>query len=496
MPHNHVTLLSMRCCSLLLRGKRSISTIVPPRRGTYAKVNDADIVYFERFLGKENVITKDIDEYNIDWMKWFKGSSSCVLLPKSADDISQILRYCFTRRLAVVPQSGNTGLVGGSIPVYDEIVLSLRKLNKHYHFEPQSGVVECDAGIVLEDLDNRLASEGYMVPLDLGAKGSCFIGGNISTAAGGLRMIRFGSLHNHVLGLQVVLPDDKGTIVKFGSGLKKDNTNLHMHHLFIGAEGQLGVVTRIWMNVVPRLPSTQVAMLGVSSFEKCREIVRLSRSRLGEVLSALELIDANSMQCVLEDNSFHPVLRSNPAFYILVETIGSDERHDKEKVAKFLDEAMERGLLVDGVQALSREEASYMWRVRETVPVALARSGYVFKHDVCLPLQHFYTLTEVVKHRLGLEGLEARVFTFGHIGDGNSHLNIVTKGYSPDVADELYPFIYDWVVINGGSISAEHGIGQLKRPFMAFGKGHEIEIAKRLKEVFDPRRILSPYKML
>ncbi|VDM38457.1 unnamed protein product [Toxocara canis] len=478
-----------------MRATRRVSTVVPPRRGPYAELNDGDIAQFERILGSKNVLTSDLDPYNVDWMKWFKGSSSCVLFPTSAEEVSKVLRHCFSRRLAVVPQSGNTGLVGGSIPVYDEVVLSLRKLNSHYQFESQSGVLECDSGFILEELDNRLASEGYMVPLDLGAKGSCLIGGNISTGAGGLRLIRFGSLHNHLLGLQVVLPDEKGTIVKFGSALKKDNTNLHMHHLFVGAEGQLGIVTRIWMNVIPRLSSVQVAMLGLSSFEKCREIVRLSKDRLGEVLSALEIIDEESMCCVLEDASFHKIFSSDHPFYILLETIGSDEYHDQEKLANFLNEAMDRGLLADGVQACSREEASYMWRIREAVPVALVRSGYVFKHDVSLPLQHFYTLTEAVKHRLAMEGLKARVFTFGHIGDGNSHLNVVTKEYSPDVADELYPFIYDWVVTHDGSISAEHGIGQLKKPFMAFGKGVEIEIAKRLKKVFDPSHILSPYKM-
>ncbi|KHN80771.1 D-2-hydroxyglutarate dehydrogenase, mitochondrial [Toxocara canis] len=421
-----------------MRATRRVSTVVPPRRGPYAELNDGDIAQFERILGSKNVLTSDLDPYNVDWMKWFKGSSSCVLFPTSAEEVSKVLGHCFSRRLAVVPQSGNTGLVGGSIPVYDEVVLSLRKLNSHYQFESQSGVLECDSGFILEELDNRLASEGYMVPLDLGAKGSCLIGGNISTGAGGLRLIRFGSLHNHLLGLQVV---------------------------------------------------------SLSSFEKCREIVRLSKDRLGEVLSALEIIDEESMCCVLEDASFHKIFSSDHPFYILLETIGSDEYHDQEKLANFLNEAMDRGLLADGVQACSREEASYMWRIREAVPVALVRSGYVFKHDVSLPLQHFYTLTEAVKHRLAMEGLKARVFTFGHIGDGNSHLNVVTKEYSPDVADELYPFIYDWVVTHDGSISAEHGIGQLKKPFMAFGKGVEIEIAKRLKKVFDPSHILSPYKM-
>lgn len=205
------------------------------------------------------------------------GQSKCVLTPESAEHVSAILRHCYARRLAVVPQSGNTGLVGGSVPVFDEIVLSMRKLNKHFKLHPSSGnpslflplfccsgIVECDAGFVLHELDERLERDGYMMPLDLGARGSCFIGGNIATNAGGIRLIRYGSLHANVLALQVVIPDEHGTILELGSNLRKDNSDLKTYQLFIGSEGQLGVITRASVLVTPKPSSVALAFLGSS----------------------------------------------------------------------------------------------------------------------------------------------------------------------------------------------------------------------------------------
>ncbi|VDM28890.1 unnamed protein product [Toxocara canis] len=274
--------MSLRRSVCLLGCVRSVASVAAPPRANYAVLQDCDMSFFEKLLGAKKVRTDDLDPFNKDFLNAYKGtvrslqtypeaacgeegvggSSKCVLLPGSADEVSAILRHCYSRNLAVVPQSGNTGLVGGSVPVHDEIVLSLKKLNKNFTFDPHAGVVQCDAGWILEELYNRLAPEGYIMPWDLGSRGSCLIGGNISTAVGGVRRLRFGSLHNHVLGLQVVLPDERGTVVNFGSNVRKDNTNLHMHHLFIGGEGQLGVVTSVTVCAVPKPSSVQVAMLG------------------------------------------------------------------------------------------------------------------------------------------------------------------------------------------------------------------------------------------
>jgi FAD/FMN-containing dehydrogenase len=238
--------------------------------------------------------------------------------------------------LAVVPQAANTGLVGGSVPVFDEIVLSTKKINKHFKLYAGagkefirtisikwiSGIVECDAGMVLHEIDEKLEPHNYMMPIDLGARGSCCIGGNIATNAGGIRLIRYGSLHANVLALQVVIPDEHGSILNFGSNLRKDNSDLKTYQLFIGSEGQLGVITRASVLVVPKPMSVQLTFLGTDSFEKCVTILRMAKQFLGEILSSFEFMDRESLRAIKENVGMGSVLQSDPAFNLLIESSG------------------------------------------------------------------------------------------------------------------------------------------------------------------------------
>jgi len=277
--------------------------------------------------------------------------------------------------------------------------------------------------------------------------------------------------------------------------LKKDNTGLHDHHLFIGSEGQLGIITEVTINAVPRPASVNVAMLGAPTFSACIRILRLARGRLGEILSSFEMIDAEAMRCVQDKEQLEPVLKTNPSFNLLIETSGSDETHDREKIERFLSECMDQGLAIDGALAESSHQAQHMWKLREMAPLAVTKDGYVYKHDVSLPLTHFYGLSEAVKQRVGQ--LARRVVTYGHLGDGNSHLNVTSNGPSEELYNKLYPFVYQWVIDHGGSISAEHGLGQMKRQYGAWGKSpRRLEMMNKLKELYDPRGILSPYKAL
>uniref|UniRef100_A0A7I5E736 D-2-hydroxyglutarate dehydrogenase, mitochondrial n=1 Tax=Haemonchus contortus TaxID=6289 RepID=A0A7I5E736_HAECO len=470
---------------------RRLATLA--RDPSFAKVEASDLRVFESICGSNYVKTSDIDNYKTDWTKAFKGDPPCVLLPSSTEEVSAILAHCARRRIAVVPQAGNTGLVGGSIPLHDEIVLSVKRINKHFEFDETSGILSCDAGMILELLDNRLAPYGYMMPFDLGAKGSCMIGGNVATSAGGIRLLRYGSLHAHLLGLTAVLPTEEGTIVELGSAHRKDNTSLHTPHLFLGSEGQLGVITRVTMSAVPKPASVQSAMLGVDTFESCCKVLRMAKRHLSEILSSFEFLDREASEVLDEALGLKPVLQSNPRFTILVETSGSNAAHDSEKMEKFLDDCISSGSASDGVQAQSIEEASAMWRLRESAPLAVAADGFVYKNDVSLPLKHFYRLTEEIRTRCS--SLAKRIVTYGHLGDGNSHLNITAKGPSQELYDRLYPFLYEWVNAHGGSISAEHGIGQLKLPYASLGKSPmERDLVRRVKAVFDPKSILNPYK--
>ncbi|KAI6183501.1 D-2-hydroxyglutarate dehydrogenase, mitochondrial [Aphelenchoides bicaudatus] len=454
------------------------------KRGEYAVLNYQDVQHFEQLIGKSNVLTEDLDPYNVDFMKWYKGKSQCVLTPESADQVSAIIRHCYQRKLAIVPQAGNTGLVGGSVPVHDEIILSVRKIKKHFKLHEEAGILECDAGFTLHELDERLEPHNYIMPIDLGARGSCCIGGNIATNAGGIRLIRYGSLVANVLALQVVIPDDKGSIFNLGTNLRKDNSDVRQLPLFIGSEGQFGIITRASILVAPKPISTNLAFLGTDSFENCVEILRAARR-------------------FLENVNMDNVLKSSPPFNLLIESSGFNVDHDLEKMAAFVDYCVPQDSdkrdgkpATEGISPTNETEVAYLWKLRENASLALNFDGYVYKHDLSLPLPYFYKLTEAVRERLKGTNTK-RIVTFGHVGDGNTHLNITSEKYDQEISDKLYPFIYEWVCERGGSISAEHGIGRLKRVYH-----HKLvpkvqqELNSKIKRSYDPHLILSPYKMI
>lgn len=271
---------------------------------------------------------EDLVFYNEDWMRKYRGSSQIVLKPKNAEQVSAILKHCNERKLAVVPQGGNTGLVGGSIPVFDEIVISMSNMNKIRSFDPVSGILVSDAGVILENADKYLGDNGYIFPLDLGAKGSCHVGGVVATNAGGLRLLRYGSLHGSVLGIEAVMAD--GTIVNNLSTLRKDNTGYDLKQLFIGSEGTLGVITGISILCPPRPTAVNVAFLGLESYEQVQKTFVKAKKELSEILSAFECMDTISQDIVAEHTDLIRPLSEKYPFYVLIETSGSNKEHDDE----------------------------------------------------------------------------------------------------------------------------------------------------------------------
>ena len=278
--------------------------------------------------GQSQDASEDIEPYTSDWMRKYRGQSKLVLMPESTAQVSQILRYCSEKKLAVVPQGGNTGLVGGSVPVFDEIVINLRRMSKIRSFDEASGVLVTDAGAILEVVDGFLEKKKYMFPLDLGAKGSCQIGGNVATNAGGLRLLRYGSLHGNVLGLEMVLPD--GTILDDLSTLRKNNTGYDLKQLFIGGEGTLGMITGVSILCPVRSGAVNVAVFGLESYEKCLEAFREAKNNLSEILSAFELMDGTSQKLLQKATDRKLPLEDEHPFYCLVETSGSNGEHDNE----------------------------------------------------------------------------------------------------------------------------------------------------------------------
>jgi hypothetical protein len=321
---------------------RHLASEAPTPIKTHNKLTEADIEKFASILSTPEtsllttiktsatpkpVDSSELDVFNNDWMNKYHGKSTCVIKPKSTKEVSEIMKYCSERKLAVVPQGGNTGLVGGGVPVLDEVIVSLSNLNKIRSFDDINGTIVCDAGCILEVLDKHVGDKGFMMPLDLGAKGSCHIGGNVATNAGGLRFLRYGSLHGNVLGLEVVLPN--GTVLDALSTLRKDNTGFDLKQLFIGSEGTIGLITGVSI-VTPRRPiAMNVAVFAVESFEAVQNVYTRVKTHCGEILSAFEFFDAQSMRVVKHHGIKDPFQDKHP-FYVLIETSGSNKEHDDE----------------------------------------------------------------------------------------------------------------------------------------------------------------------
>jgi len=343
----------------------------------------------------------NLDRFNRDWTGAYQGASQLVLRPRTVEHVQEILRYCNSERLPLVPQGGNTGLVGGSIPLRDEIVLSLEMMNHVDEIDSVSGSLTCQAGCIVQNVDAEARKHGRIYPIDLGSKGSCQVGGNVATNAGGLRVVRYGVMRNNVLGLRALLAD--GTLVDELRSLKKDTAGLDLKQLLIGSEGALGVITDVCVCTPPVPASTNVALFGVDSFDASLAVLQLARSVLGETLSACEWFDGASMGIVADRLKLHePFPRCG--FYVLVESAGAHEEHDTAKVNALVTQALESGSVQQGVLAQSDTQRQALWKLREGIPVALRHGNQaVLKYDVSLPtrLMHAASLHVV-------QGLEAR----------------------------------------------------------------------------------------
>ena len=454
--------------------------------------------------------------YNTSWLRDYTGESAAVLLPRTTEEVSAILKHCHNRRIAVVPQGGNTNFVGGSTPVFDEIILSTKRMNRIIDINSVEGTVTCEAGCVLEVVDNTLREKaGLMMPVDLGAKGSCFIGGNLSTNAGGVRYMRYGSLHGNVLGMRVVLPD--GTILDL-KPFKKDNTGYNLNQLFVGTEGTLGVITQATFMCPPPPKSVQTMFLALPCWAAVPATFRFARECLGEILSAVEMIDGTALDlCLAVSKDRSPLGDARFPYYLLLETNGSCAQHDEEKLQHFLAEVMSRPagsfgvvleeeaprgggpLVVEGTLASDRSKAAHISSMRGSCAVTPNALGYVRWYDIAMPSDKMAELINGARAAIDSRGLsdKAKIIGFGHLGDGNLHLNLVTiPNYDQDIVDLCDTFVYEHAKQNGYSVSAEHGIGVQKKKFLTYTKdAATVACMKTIKKTFDPNLILNPYKV-
>lgn len=479
------------------------------RNPEFAEVTADDVRFFRDLLGAESAVidgvtsdaADDIQPFNGDWMRKYRGQTKLVLKPQNKEELSQVLQYCNGRKLAVVPQGGNTGLVGGSVPVFDEIVINTSRMNQIRSFDAASGVLVVDAGVILEVADQHLAEQGHLFPLDLGAKGSCHVGGNVATNAGGLRLLRYGSLHGNVLGLEAVLAD--GTIVDSLSTLRKNNTGYDLKQLFIGSEGTIGIITGVAIQCPPRPQATNVAYFGLENYEQVQRAFKTAKSQLTEILSAFELMDGRSQQLVHQSTSSKYPLEGEYPFYCLIETSGSNAEHDMAKLEAFLEHIMGEGIVADGVLAQDETQFQSLWRWREGITESLSHLGGTYKYDVSIPLPELYQLVDDCKDRLTSLGLVSEdddskpvraVVGYGHMGDSNLHLNVSVRQYSKEVEKAIEPWVYEWIQQRNGSISAEHGLGLAKKEFIGYSQNETmVKLMKQLKDLYDP--VSSPIRV-
>ncbi|MGC4252907.1 MAG: FAD-binding oxidoreductase [Sphingobium sp.] len=464
---------------------------------------------FCALLGPKGVITDkdDIAPWLSDWRGRFHGAAAAILAPASTQEVAAAVALASELGVPLVPQGGNTSMVGGATPPADgsALILSLRRMNRIRSLSPDDNLAICEAGVILSDLHEAAEAVGRRFPLSLGAKGSATIGGLVSTNAGGTQVLRHGTMRALVEGIEAVLPD--GSIFEGLDALKKDNRGYDLKQLLIGAEGTLGIVTAASLRLVPAIAARAVGWVGVRSPADALALLRLAEARLGDSVEGFEIVADDGLGHVL---SHIPGARcpiaTRTAWHVLIEVDHADMREPgpMERLEGALAEALERGIAVDAAIAVNEAQAESFWRIRESLSEAERAQGPALQYDISVPVARmpaFMVETADAAER-AFPGTTAS--SFGHLGDGNVHFHVRAPRGTVDgpawIAREgqaINAFVHDAVVAAGGSISAEHGIGQMKRAELGrLASPARIAAMRAIKAALDPRGIMNPDKLI
>lgn len=431
----------------------------------------------------------------------FRGHASMMLRPGSTAEVAAIVKLANDNGIAIVPQGGNTGLVGGQLPFNGEIILSLTRLDKIREIDPASNTMTCEAGVVLQKAQEAAAVADRLFPLSLGAEGSCTIGGNLSSNAGGTAALAYGVARELMLGIEVVLAN--GQTLNLLSKLKKDNTGYDLRHIFIGAEGTLGVITAAVLKLFPRPRLVECAFVGVPTAEAAIALLTLAQGRIGGIITSFELISGTLVEFAIK---YGPGVRDPLAgrhpWYVLIEVTSQWEDGLRENLEELLAEGIERDLVTDATIAASLDQAKSFWHLRHIIPEVQAPAGGSIRQDVAVPIAAVPAFLAEASAAVQVLIPGARPIPFGHAGDGNIHFN-VARPADGDTAkffarrDELNALINGIVMKYRGSISAEHGIGMVKRDTLPKVKDPAaLELMRGMKALLDPKNILNPGKVL
>ncbi len=441
----------------------------------------------------------ELQPHLTEWRGNFEGRTPLMVQPASTAEVSAIVTACAQAGVALVPQGGNTGMCAAGIPddSGEQVLLSLSRMNRVLEVDAENFSMVVEAGVILADAQEAARAAGRFFPLSLGAEGSCQVGGNIATNAGGINVGRYGTARSLVLGLEVVMAD--GTVLDVLRSLRKDTAGYDLKQIFIGSEGTLGIITKASVRLFPDPGNTATALLGLASAGAAVDVLGKLKHALDDRVESFELVSARVFGLVEKHivGARLPFTEPFP-WYVLVESAAGDD-------AALLEEALaaelEQGRVLDAVIAKSKAEADALWRLRHSIAEAERQDGKALKHDVSVPLSKMQTFLEQGDKLLAELRPDLRLVAFGHVGDGNLHYNVVLPRELPAAewraeGERITRAIYDLVARLGGSFSAEHGVGQAKRAYLAeYRAGPEFELMKTLKKTLDPANILNPGKL-
>jgi len=434
----------------------------------------------------------------------YRGNTALVIRPGSTAELAQVVAACAAERVAMVPQGGGTGLCGGAVPSTsgEQVVISLARMNKIRSLDPQSFTMTVEAGCILADIQRAAESVGLLFPLSLGAEGSCQIGGNLSTNAGGTQVLRFGNSRDLVLGLEVVLPD--GRVLDMLRGLRKDNTGYHLSGLFCGAEGTLGILSAAVLKLFPQPKEVATALVAVPSLDAVIKLLSLARAATGDALTGCEFIPRIALDMVLTHipGTRDPFPTKYPHYLLLEAQSGSEDGRLTAELEKLLADAADQDLVLDATLAQNPAQAEALWHIRESIPDAQKPEGLSLKHDVSLPIHLVPRFVEQASQLVAEEVPGIRVVAFGHVGDGNVHFNLsqpidMERAAFARHKERLSALVHDLTMSMSGSFSAEHGIGQLKRDELRrYRSPVELDVMRKIKQALDPAGLMNPGKVL
>ncbi|MEK9596770.1 MAG: FAD-binding oxidoreductase [Rhodospirillaceae bacterium] len=449
-------------------------------------------------VGESGVLTGEaVRERVAVWGTNQPMEAKAIVRPSTADEVSAVLKLCHAEGQAVVPQGGMTGLVRGGMPNHQEIALSMERMNKIIEIDYDTATMTVETGVTLQTAQEAADAHGLMLPLDLGARGSATIGGNLSTNAGGNRVIRYGMMRDMVLGLEAVLAD--GTMLSSLHKILKNNTGYDLKQLFIGGEGTLGIVTKAVLRLRPKPLSQNTAFVAVDGFDNVTQLLRDLDGRLSGTLSAFEVLWSSAYEILTGEFSQNSKpLPLGPSHFILIEALGGDPDSDQDRFESALGKAMEDGLVVDALIAQSEADRQSFWNVRDDIPAIrdAFRNGGQVSFDVSVPISEMEDYLTTVEANLKARWPHAQFISFGHLGDSNLHLGAHIGPETAAHHHDIEEIVFGPLQGRGGSISAEHGIGLLKREFLGLSRSpEEIAVMRAMKLALDPKNILNPGKI-